>query len=354
MKLETLEVAGTARELGLAQGEALRERIRSFVAVRYNSVTGYFGDRGWKTIDGLLDAGRASMAIAAEWDPEGHAEHLGIAEAAGLDPVELFTATNMTDMRDVVLLPWRRGEEGCTSVLVPASHAVGGHALVGQNWDLNPPDVEYIVAIHRKPVAGPETWSVTCAGCLSLIGINDRGLSVGTTNIKCHGSRPGVGYLGLLHRALRSPDVAAASKVISEAPRAGAHTYWLADADEQVEWEASPVALERRDTSAGPIARTNHCIGAAHVACQGEATTLSSRARLDRAGALLGDGPIDRARLQAIFADRSDGVFSINRYPEDEQGTATNAVFIAEPAERRAWACRGPADRGEWIELGFG
>jgi hypothetical protein len=52
--------------------------------------------------------------------------------------------------------------------------------------------------------------------------------------------------------------------------------------------------------------------------------------------------------------DRSDGVDSINRYTEDAQGTTTNACVIAVPARRELWACRGPADRGEWRQLTFG
>jgi hypothetical protein len=64
-------------------------------------------------------------------------------------------------------------------------------------------------------------------------------------------------------------------------------------------------------------------------------------------------GQHDLASLRALFADRSDGIHSLNRYPEDEQGTATNSVLIAIPAKRELWACRGPADRGLWQQLHF-
>ena len=59
------------------------------------------------------------------------------------------------------------------------------------------------------------------------------------------------------------------------------------------------------------------------------------------------------ASIEALFADRSDGVDSINRYTEDAQGTTTNACFIARPSTREIRACRGPADRGEWQTLAF-
>jgi isopenicillin-N N-acyltransferase-like protein len=352
LELETLHVSGTPRAMGEAQGEALRDRVSAFVAMRFASVRGYLDERGL-TDDGLLDAGRTSLEIHRRWDPDGIAEHEGIARAAGVDAVALYTATNMTDMRDVVALGGAPDAEGCSAILIPGSHSADGDALVGQTWDLNPPDVSYIVAIHRKPERGPQTWSVTCAGCLSLVGINSEGVAVGTTNIKTFGARPGVGYLGVLHKALGEPTAMQAGAAIEGAPRAGAHTFWAADATHQLEWEATPVSLVRRDTRHGPLHRTNHCLVAAHQRIEGEPPNDSSKARFARLTTLLARGDHDIERLQAVFADRSDGVHSVNRYEEDDQGTATNSVFIASPAARRAWACRGPADRGRWIELSF-
>ena len=80
-----------------------------------------------------------------------------------------------------LLLPAPREDEGCTSLLVPAALGKGGQVIVGQTWDLNPTDLDFVVAVHRRPQSGPETWSVTCAGALSLTGMSARGVAVGTT-----------------------------------------------------------------------------------------------------------------------------------------------------------------------------
>lgn len=369
LPLETVTVRGAPRALGRGQGEQLRERIRAFVSMRFDAVAGYFTERAVSagrrhTVDELLADGRIATHAYAEWDPVGFAEHLGIAEAAGVDPESLYTATHMTDLRDAVLLSAPSGPplerrvaadaEGCTSVLVPPASTRDGAPLAGQTWDLNPQDVDFVVAVHRVPDEGPETWSLTCAGCLTLVGMNGAGLAVGTTNVKTYGSRPAVGYLAVLHRAIREADVDGAARVVETAPHAGAHTYWLADGEQLVEYEASPNGAFRRVASDAPVARTNHCLSPEHVAIEGEVPNASSRARLARAEALAGRGDLDVEGLRALFADRSDGVESINRYPEDLQGTATNGVFVAAPRRRRAWACRGPADRGAWVELAFG
>ena len=362
LELPIVEVSGSPRELGRGQGEAFRAKVNDFVAMRLDAVRAYFAERGQGGWERLLEVGREGFSIYEQWDPEGFAEHCGLAEGAGIDAARLFTVANMTDLRDAVLLAAERGaplkknavSEGCSSVLVPGGSTANGQPLVGQTWDLNPPDVDYVIGVHRRPTSGPETWAVTCTGCLTLVGMNAHGLAVGTTNIKTYGSKPGVGYLSILHRAVRAKDVDEAMALVKGAPHAGAHTYWLADAAQQVEWESSPNASFLRDTREGPIWRTNHCLSPLHRELEGEEPSESSRKRFETIGAQVGKGGLDLSGLKAVFADRSQGILSVNRYPEDGQGTATNAVFIASPSEKRAWACRGPADRGAWVELRFG
>jgi isopenicillin-N N-acyltransferase-like protein len=219
---------------------------------------------------------------------------------------------------------------------------------------LNPTDLEFVVAVHRLPTQGPETWSVTCAGALSLTGMNAAGVAVGTTNIKTRRSRVGVGYLSLLHRAIRAESALAARALIAEAPRAAAHTYWLADATTALELECDPERVLERRADERALARTNHCLGDGMRELEGEAPTASSHKRLAKAEAWLRGAPQDVESLQALMRDRSDGVDSINRYTEDEQGTTTNACLVAVPARHELWACRGPADRGAWQQLRFG
>jgi isopenicillin-N N-acyltransferase-like protein len=351
--------------MGRRHGEVLAERIRAFVPMRFDATLEHLRAFGIDTVAPLVDLARRCRHVHARWDPDGHAEHAGIAEGAGVDADELYAAANMTDLRDVLAYGGHnafdgalRGlpadAEGCSAVLVPKVASADGEVLAAQTWDLNPQDLDFVVAIHRLPDAAPESWSVTCTGCLSLVGMNAAGLAVGTTNVKTRDVRPGVGYMGVLHRMLECRTFAEAAAACEQAPRAAAHTYWLADAERIAEWETSASKVLRRDADRGPLARTNHCLHTAHVAEQAEPPTSSSRARLariqGRLGALTAVTPDD---VRAIFADRSDGFDSVNRFPEDQQGTATNAVVVMVPVRREMWACRGPADRGAWVRLAF-
>jgi hypothetical protein len=353
LKLPIVECAGDAQRLGHQQGEALRERIQGFVQQRLDAFDAYSRERHGPGVGQFLTVGAACLRLYEGWDAEGAAENAAIAAAAGVSPEALYSTTNMTDVRDVLLLPASRNDEGCTSMLVPAVGARAGQVIAGQTWDLNPTDLDFVVAVHRRPSSGPETWSVTVAGALSLTGMNARGLAVGTTNIKTRRSRLGVGYLSLLHGALRMDSAAEAEKLVRAAPRAAAHTYWLADASSAVELECDPDNVIERRAAEAALARTNHCLAEPMKAEEGEPPTASSEKRLARAEQQLRAAPQDVQSLRALMCDRSEGVDSINRYTEDEQGTTTNACIIAVPERLELWACRGPADRGEWVQLQF-
>jgi isopenicillin-N N-acyltransferase like protein len=353
MLLPIVECAGDPRALGNQQGEQLRERIGAFIEQRLTAFADYSRERGGPSVDDFLAAGARCLRVYEQWDPDGAAENAGIAEAAGVSAEALYGSTNMTDVRDVLLLPAPRADEGCTSLLVPPAFSRSGQVLVGQTWDLNPTDLDFVVAVHRRPQNGPETWSVTVAGALSLTGMSALGVAVGTTNIKTRRSRVGVGYLSLLHRAIRAGSASEARELVRSAPRAAAHTYWLADAAMACELECDPDTVVERLADAQPLSRTNHCLSEPMRAEEGEAPSASSQKRLARAQSTLASAPQDVESLQALMRDRSDGVDSINRYTEDAQGTTTNACLIALPATRELWACRGPADRGQWRKLPF-
>lgn len=354
LDLPEIECQGTLRELGRAQGEGLRSRIEGFVAQRLDALRVYLAERGEAHRYGeFVDTGRACLEAARRYDPEGTEEHDGIAEGARVDTGLLYAVTNMTDVRDVLVLPSDPAREGCTSVLVPPARTAAGVLIAGQTWDLNPTDLDYIVAVHRRPSAGPETWSITCTGCLTLVGMNAEGVAVGTTNIKTRASRVGVGYLTVLHRMIRCRSRDEAARELSRAPRAAAHTYWIADRTGAVQYEVDPASEHVRVLSDEPIVQTNHCQAEALVTREGETPTESSRKRLARAHAVLTRGGHDVATLRELFADRADGVDSINRYTEDNQGTTTNACLLCVPSTRELWACRGPADRGRWKRLAF-
>ena len=356
LNLPQFTVKGTPKEMGVQYGSLCRDKIHAFVANRVSAVETYMKERGRPGTAALFKAGARCLEMVSAFDPEGYAEHLGIAEGAKIDPVQLFTTANMTDVRDILILPGEPPvleDEGCTTALLPPNMTSNGHSLQGQTWDLNGPDVDYVVAVHRLPDEGPETWTVTCAGCQTLMGLNEFGVAVGTTNLKTRGARIGVPYLSVLHSALKQASLQEASSIIQHAPVAGSHSYWIGDGQRAVDWERTPDSAYSRTTDNGPLARSNHCLFDENIKLESDLSE-STHARFKRMQALLEKSNAHSAEtLKSLFSDRSDGRLSINRYAEDKSGATTNAVVAINPTELEFWACRGRADQGTWTRLEF-
>lgn len=356
LKLPQFTVSGTPEAMGQTYGKLCGERIHAFVADRMEAVEDYLNEAGHSGTTLLLDAGATCLERVRSFDPDGYEEHFAIAKGAEIDPVRLFSMANMTDIRDIVVLPSDPPvleDEGCTAALVPPNLSANGHSLQGQTWDLNSPDLKHVIALHRIPDDGPEIWTVTCAGCQTLMGMNEYGVTVGTTNLKTMGSRIGIPYLSVLHLALKQRSRDAASQIVKDASVAGGHTYWIGDPFGATEWEKSPDQAFSRTTDEGPLSRSNHCLFEANISLESDLSE-STHSRLARMQSLLRASNAHTVEsLRQLFSDRSDGRLSINRFAEDDSGATTNAVVAFNPVDLEFLACRGQADRSEWVQLNF-
>ncbi len=355
LELTCFDVEGTPTEMGVSLGVEARDRIEAMIARRLEAAAAYFSERGQGSVEEMITRGAASLERLEAWDHKGWEEFVATAKGADVQAELLHAAANYTDMRDLVCCRASAvdDDEGCTSMAIPSNRTKSGAVLIAQTWDLHPLDLDSVVAVHRLPDAQPETWSVTIAGGPTLIGMNAHGVWVGTTNIKIDCLHDGVGYLNLLHRAIRCRSREDAALRIQSAPRSAAHTYLLADAGGAIELECSAVATVRRDMRTEPLIRTNHCLDERFAAAQAEASSDSSLSRFQRATDVLSRHDVGIEMVRKLLSDREDEALSINRYIEDGESTVTNACLIGCPERRRLEACRGPADRGEWVHLGF-
>jgi len=230
--MKMLTLTGSPREMGRAFGESERSGIREFFALRVANAIAQAAKYGGQEVapGGVIDVARRCIAPTRAHDPAGFEELTGIAEGAGMEVEQIVALNGLTDIRDVLSWPGQLDAfGGCTSFIAQGDVTADGRVLVGQTWDLASDNMPFVMGVHRVPADGPETWCLTTAGCLSLIGLNSEGLAVGTTNIRTTDARPGVTYLSLIHKALSSRTLDAASAAITEALRAGGHYYYLAD-----------------------------------------------------------------------------------------------------------------------------
>lgn len=366
--MRVLSFSGTPQAIGEAFGETCRDAIHQLYERRLANAIGQAREYGGRKVgeDEVLRVAQACIAPTQAHHPEGLAELEGIARGADLSLVKVLAMNGLTDIRDV--LAWGGELEalgGCSAFLVQADATASGHLIGGQTWDLATDNMPHVVALRREVVGGPTTWALTTVGCLSLIGLSELGVAVGTTNLRTTDARPGVTYLSLIHKALASRSREAAIAAIEQAPRAGAHFYWLAMAadfpgcegrERAYAIECTPAHHDRLELSAGAHVHTNHCQLPEHVAIEGNTPSASSHARFDRLAELIAGeasrGGADLAAARRWLSDRANGENAISR--TDFNGISSNAAVVLEPATRTIVVGHGPPHllgADDWLDL---
>lgn len=346
--VETVELRGSARQMGEQFGEACRVPIAELLERRLSNAVEQARVYGGREVERsqLLDLARRCLDVARLETPVAFRELEGIARGAAQSTEAMWAMNQLTDLRD--LAAFGAGDEGCTAVLVPPSGSTVGWCWA-QTWDLATDNMPFVRRVVRANAEGPSTRSVTLTGCLSLMGVNEHGLSVGTTNLRATDNRIGVGYLDLIHEALHRADSSAALDVLRGSTRAAAHYYLVCDASSGFGLECT-ARMEVEVRPDAPFVHTNHMLFDATRMVEVAGTPMkSSRARLARMQALSSSKKASPSLMQAWLADREQGEDAIER--RDFAGISTNAAVVFAPAQGQAWAVHGPPSSGRWIEL---
>lgn len=358
MATRLIHLSGRPHEMGLQYGKLLRDEIHALAEERLRLAMAHARqrERPVSRAQCLALAARFLPAHAA-YDAAVYAEFMGIAAGAAIAPELLLIGNGFTDYRDVLSLG--KPDEECTAFWV-RPQAAAGKTLCGQTWDMHATAEPFVLLVHRRPEEGPETLSLTTAGCLSLIGVNDAGIAIGNNNLIPTDSRPGVVYLAMIHRALAARTWSEAVGAITAAPRASGHNYYLADAEGRLcNLETTAQRHEALDTETPTFVHTNHYRAPALLPLAAPLDPAStSRARESRLQALLAEAktPITPEDLRRMLADHEGGASSVCVHPALADGSKSCGVAMICPQRRELWArtgnpCGGPLTRYALGEL---
>ncbi len=355
--IRIIDLSGSPRAMGRAFGAAERTAISGLYEARMSNARGQARQFGGRTLDEgwLLRVAARCLPIVEAFHPAGLAELEGIAEGSGRSLAEIWAMNALTDLRDLAAFAefGAVGEgsvDGCSALLVHGDRSMTGAPLFAQTWDLATDNLPFVRLVRRRPNHEPRTLALTTAGCLSLIGMNESGVAVGTTNLRTSDGRLGVGYLDVLHRALAAESFDEAASVIRTAPRAAAHFYALASPEKIQGFACSASIVVERPVERGFAVQCNHALEPelAELEVPG-LPVASSRHRQHRLTELAaGAGALSPETLRRFLADDEGGALAINR--DDFDGITSNGSVVMDPAGRRLWAVHGPADRGTWTE----
>ena len=200
----------------------------------------------------------------------------------------------------------------CTSVAVTGKRCADGHTRVAQNWDWIGYQRQNVLAlrVHRdEPL--PSYLTLTEAGIVAKIGVNEAGVGVGLNILRATNDRQQLGIpVHIFQRmALDCGSVKAVVSLAQSLVFSASSNAILGDASGHVcSLEYSPSGAAPVSEEHGVVAHTNHFCDATLSQSQAPLTQmLTTEPRLECANHHINGWPdqIENAHLQALLRDES-------------------------------------------------
>jgi isopenicillin-N N-acyltransferase like protein len=338
-----VECSGGARERGRMYGA----RAKDAIGANLETYRSLFRERfalDWEAVRGRI---APFVPVIERFDAELLEEIHGIAEGAARDPLDIV----VLNARSSVTMTRSEGE--CTSLAyLPAEDGSDG-VLLGQNWDNMARLVPVVLRVVRP--GAPSVLTLTEAGTLAKIGLNEHGIGVCVNGLRTPGvTERGVPIFVMLRRVLQATSLGEAMAVITTAKREAPHNFLLAAAaGGAFDIEATVGAFDILEPTGPFLIHTNHFLSARlQVPDMGKTHTPHSVVRLwrarrlaqaaARAGFALDD-------LRALLSDHFDAPNSICKHPADPADpfvVQTNASVLMELGSGRMHVSSGPPCQG--------
>lgn len=344
--IPVITVSGTHREVGAQIGETCADTILQAVAFDEEIPEGRSRSEQLE----LAHRYREITAAAYPWYMD---ELEGAAEAAGVDPLELFASVT----EEIWYRPYARQLEGRCSDLVAVPPATAdGRVLVAHNNDMSRKYQEQLVAIQWRIEGEPTVFSIGNGIWIST-GWNDAGLSFTGNELAPLDERIGVPREIQFRAMLRQPTLDMAVGEALRHDRASSYNNVVVSssgAAVDVEGSATDAELIEPDER-GHLVHTNHYACERMLRYEGDPNYVpSSSARYDRARELLDradPGTLTPEMLRTFLSDHEGAPDSLCRHPEWSEGSSTTATAfwcIADVGEMSVRFGRGnPCDSVE-------
>jgi isopenicillin-N N-acyltransferase-like protein len=330
-----VDVSGEPFEMGRQIGEATRDEIRGFSEVVIERVNKTFPVSREKA----LEVARASVPFAEQYSKDMVDELKGMSEGSGVSFEELMLLQVRNQLQP-------EGDAGCTSFAISSPASQG--TVVGQNWDNDPGLDPFTVVLKRRPEGKPAFLSITQAGLISYIGLNDSGMGVCLNTLPAPSRGLGVPHYFTVRGIFETDSLTDAVQAVRRAHRAIPANIILVTPQGPADLE---VTIEHvhviEDSGSGVVTHTNHCEHPDLVRVnEAFPELIQSGTRKIRVERILGElsRPMAIEGLKDALRDHEGYPTSICRHPNDHPTTgywATTFSVIIEPEAGLLHASRG-------------
>lgn len=327
--LPVVAVEGDHRACGIKAGEQSRDRIIKSLATYKRMFA--LCDISW---DEAVEKARVHLPVIKEFTPHLLEELEGVASGCsdktdgGIDVGTLLALNCRTEILPPDFLLRAMVTSGhnpddydthtneCTSLAV----ARNNHPVwLAQNWDWVGLQRDALIVLHAKPYNQPACITVTEAGMLAKIGINDKGFAVSLNILRSHddGQSPGLPVHFLLRALLECSSVEEASDFARRLPFASSSNILIADkSGDMASLEISPKGCQVLSAENNQLCHTNHFLSPELVSNDaGLKGNISTVSRLATAQRNL-SGIQSFEDINKLLSDTSGGNESICRFAD--------------------------------------
>ncbi len=318
-------VRGDNAACGTMTGQLSSERIQHSLATYKKTFE--LCDISWP--DAIKKA-RVHENVLNKYTPHLLDELHGIATGSGVQDDSLLALNCRTEILPPDFLQHAMASDGhnvddsvdthaneCTSLAIAREKSP---VWLAQNWDWVSLQRQGLIVLHAVPDNAPAYITVTEAGMLAKIGINDQGFGVSLNILRSHtdGQSEGMPVHFLLRALLECGTVREACEFAQQLPYASSSNIMIADESGDIaSLEISPAGCKVLPSNGGQLCHTNHFLNQAFASDDaGIAGNTSTVNRLETAQKHL-SAIRNFSDIKKLLCDTSNGLESICRFAND-------------------------------------
>jgi len=355
-----IDIAGDAATRGRMYGERARDRILRTIEIYRTALAADGVD--WDVARSMAKDFRPSIEAIY---PDAVIEMDGIAEGAGVDPLDIVAINARTELlygRPDEAAPLEK--DGCTAALAMPEATAEGRLLHGQNWDWRDECCDTAIMLRITPDKGPRILTFVEAGLLGRCGMNDAGIALTGNYIRCEHDYPRRGTPApMIRRAILMKDnLADAMNVVFNAKLSFSNNMMISAAEgEAFDLEATPVEVFWIAPENDLLVHANHFISPAAQAKLRDVSLLENtdslyRDQRVRRHLTRHHGAITPQTMIEAFQDRFAAPQAVCRTPVHGPGgdsSSTVATIIMDAGAGKMWAAPRPYGPHHFTEYSF-
>jgi len=325
-RIKFIDVEGDAHTRGVQVGQASKHQIAHSLSVYRKTFE--LCDITWEQ---AIEKASHYKALVESAYPALFDEFSGMATGSGCSVEDLFTLNCRTEILPPNFLSTALINAGhalpgtepaaneCTSCAI--NRGEGGPIWLFQNWDWIGLQRQAVIVVRTKNERDEQFITVTEAGMLAKIGLNQYGFGMGLNILRSidDGKKHGLPVHILLRVLLECKTTEQAVRLVGDSQFASSSNVMVADkSGAMANLELSPQGVQTLYADNNTLSHTNHFLHPTLVKNEAAlAANLSSTARLETAQARISSvHNFDDAK--SLLSDTSNGLESICRFADTE------------------------------------